>query len=432
MSRPALGRRPRSVALLPNNPFLTDSRVWKIAGTLGRAGYEVTVVARAQDGLPAHQVEEGFRVVRVEQPRPFPWLPSPVLPGADEHGSDPSSVAPGAVELATRMATASVGRAIQAVRYLRLTAEWARAVVREVPWADVWQAEGLVTLPLAAELRRQRGGLAVYDARDLDVQAGRFARLPGPWRALLERRETALARSMDALLSVSTPYAEVLARSWGRSPVIVWNGPPDFTPPDPPERRWHERLGLPPDRKVVLFLGLVMPGRGIAELCRAMAEVPDATLVVAGFGTDYERYRAEAAVLPHADRIVFPGGVAPADILPLIASADVSAMPVQGDTLNHRLNTPTKLFDAMGAGVPVVASDLPGMAPIVRETGCGELCDPDDPSDIARAIRLLLGASPERRAAYRAAALAAARGPYSWERQAATLLAVYEGLRLPA
>ena len=46
-------------------------------------------------------------------------------------------------------------------------------------------------------------------------------------------------------------------------------------------------------------------------------------------------------------------------------------MPIQPTTLNHRLTTPNKLFEAMAAGVPVVASDLPGMATIVRETGCG-------------------------------------------------------------
>jgi glycosyltransferase involved in cell wall biosynthesis len=230
---------------------------------------------------------------------------------------------------------------------------------------------------------------------------------------------------MDALLCASDPYADVLASAWGRRPIVVWNGPPEFDPPDPPERRWHERLGLSPGTRVVLFLGLVMPGRGISELCRAMSDVPDAMLVVAGMGDDYARYAAEAAGMPHAERIVFPGPVPPADILPSIAAADISAMPVQGDTLNHRLNTPTKLFDAMGAGVPVVASDLPGMAPIVRDTGCGELCDPDDPADIARAIRRILDAPPERRRAYREACLAAARGPYAWSRQADRLLEVY-------
>ncbi len=79
----------------------------------------------------------------------------------------------------------------------------------------------------------------------------------------------------------------------------------------------------------------------------------------------------------------------------------------------------------MAAGVPVVASDLPGMAAIVRETGCGVLCDPTSPADIARAIRSILELPPEGRAAIRSAALAAAHDRYNWARQAEILLAVY-------
>jgi glycosyltransferase involved in cell wall biosynthesis len=284
-----------------------------------------------------------------------------------------------------------------------------------------------VVLPVAARLRATRGGAAVYDARDLATRSARFARLPGPWRALLERRERGWARSMDALLTVSTPYADVLQESWGVRPRIAWNGP-DHEPVEAPRRIWHQQLGLPPERALVLYLGLILDGRGIGQLCDAIGLVPEAELVVAGYGADLERFRARAAALPHADRIHFPGPVAPADIPEAIAAADVSAMPVEGDTLNHRLNTPTKLFDAMGAGVPVVASDLPGMAAIVRATGCGELCDPDDPADIARALRAIIDASPERRAAYREACLAAAREVYAWEHQAPVLLDLYRDL----
>jgi glycosyltransferase involved in cell wall biosynthesis len=103
-------------------------------------------------------------------------------------------------------------------------------------------------------------------------------------------------------------------------------------------------------------------------------------------------------------------------------------MPVQPDTLNHRLNTPTKLYDAMGVGVPVVASDLPGIAPLVQETGCGVLCDPADPADISRAIRAVIGAADEERVGLRMRCLEAARTRYSWAHQVAGLLRVYEDL----
>ena len=439
MSRPSPGRPVRTTALIVNNPFQNASRVWKMAHTLTDAGYGVTVVARAAPDLPAYEVVDGFRVVRVAQPQPWSWLPSPRLPSADDHAQP---IASGTLARARRMTAASLGRAGQAARYLRLSRIWADAIAAAVGNApvlggrrgdpiDVWQAEGLVALPVAARLRHtQKRGLAVYDARDLATQSARFARLPGHWRALLARRERHWARSMDEVVTVSTPYAEVLASDWHRQPRVIWNGPSDYQPADPPRRLWHERLGLAAETPVVLYLGLVLDGRGIGQLCEAIGLVPGAVLVIAGYGTDYERFRTLAVALPHAQRIHFPGPVAPADILDSIAAADVSAMPVEGDTLNHQLNTPTKLFDAMGAGVPVVASDLPGMAPIVRDTGCGELCDPADPVDIARAIRAIVEAPPERRAAYRAACLTAARDVYAWEHQAPVLLDLYQSLRV--
>ena len=138
--------------------------------------------------------------------------------------------------------------------------------------------------------------------------------------------------------------------------------------------------------------------------------------------------QARASHVPHAKQIHFLPAAPPEDLLPLNASADVHAMPVQASTLNHRLNTPTKLFDAMGAGTPVVVSDLPGMAEIVNRARFGVLCDPTSPADIARAIREILDAPPKRREALHASALKAARGEYSWDRQVARLLELYDRL----
>ncbi len=413
----------RRVALLLNNPFTTDSRAWKLAVGLTAAGWSVTVVARTADGLPAREERDGYLVVRVEQPRPLAWLPSPRLPEAIAVPSERSSE--GTLRARVRE---TLGRASQAVRYLLLARAWAKAIDALVDPVDVWQSEGLVTLPVALDLRRRRGGAVVYDSRDLHLASGRFARLPGPWRRLLARRERNWARAADALVTVNRPYAAELERTLGRTAVIVFNGPIRRDRPATPERRFHERLGLAPGTRVALAVGAVVAHRGIEQACVAIGEVPSAVLVVVGAGDAKARIARDAAALPHADRIHFLDPLPP-DALPAwTASADVAVMPIQPSTLNHRLTTPTRLFDALGAGVPVVASDLPGMAEIVRETGCGVLVDPGSPDAIALGIRAVLDAPPERRAAFRAACLAAADGTYAWERQVGRLLALYDEL----
>ena len=65
---------------------------------------------------------------------------------------------------------------------------------------------------------------------------------------------------------------------------------------------------------------------------------------------------------------------------------------------------------------------------LMRETGCGELCDPADPADIARAIRTIIDAPADERLALRVRCLEVARTRYSWQRQAQELLRVYDEL----
>ncbi len=412
------------INLLLNNPFLTDSRSWKIARSSAQAGHAVTVLARGGDGLPDREEREGFTVLRLTPPVRLRWLPAPTLTSA-EAGTGSSG-------LGRRARTAvreSVGRVAQVARYLLAARSWADAWSGVAPPADIWQSEGLVTLPVTLELARRHGGRVVYDSRDVHVESGRFARLPGPWRRLLRVRERSWVRRCDALVTVSEPYADVLERTLRRRPdAIVMNCPPVWLPPEPPRRVLHEELGLDADQRIVLYLGQVAPGRGVEQLVDAIGRVERAVLVVAGWGSRYEAVRDDAARGPVADRVRFMAGVAPERIPVVVASADVSAMPVHGTTLNHRLNTPTKLFDAIGAGTPVVASDLPAMARIVEETGCGVLCDPTDPEDIARAIRSIVDAPDERRREFRAACLRAARERYNWERQAEVLLELYGSL----
>jgi glycosyltransferase involved in cell wall biosynthesis len=431
--------RPRAT-LLFGNPADHNSRALRMAGSLAASGWEVTFVARAAPGLPATETHQDHVVVRIEIPRGPRWLPAPHLPGAIRPaGPPPGSIGsadrpqrrPGLSGRLRRMLVAGPGRALQVVRYLLATRSWASAVERAVGPADVWQADGLVALPVALRLAARHGGRVVYDSLEIYTESGSFARLPGPWRWLLAWRERRWARAADAVLTVNEACAVELRRRLGVPVDVVMNcaerpGPGVAAAGRP--RRFHESLGLAQGTPVVLYHGYVFAHRGIEGLFDAIALVPRAVLVVMGFGPPFDEYRARAGALPHADRVHVIPGVPPRDLLPWVASADVVAVTIEGSTLNHRLAAPNKLFEALSAGVPVVASDFPAMAPIIRDSGAGLLCDPSNPADIARAIRSIIDAPPHEQEAFRARALAAARDTYNWERQAETYLAVMRRL----
>ncbi len=292
--------------------------------------------------------------------------------------------------------------------------------------ADLVHGMAYMGIPVALSLARRTAARVVYDARDIYLDAGNLARLPGPVRWFVGRQERGFARAADRVITVNDGYADVMAARWKvERPLVVLNCSYRYEPPSPRERLFHDSLGLAASERVVLYHGGFSRDRGIEQLMAAIGSVPGATLVLMGYGK-LEAELARAAADPaHRGRIRMLPAVEPAELLRWVASADVVAMPIQPSTLNHRLTTPNKLFEALAAGVPVVASDLPGMAPIVRSTGCGELVDPTDPGAIAGALRRLLELPETEMEALRNRCLEAAHRAYNWERQAEVLLDEY-------
>ena len=178
----------------------------------------------------------------------------------------------------------------------------------------------------------------------------------------------------------------------------------------------------------MLYHGGLFPWRGIEQLVDAIREVPNATLVLMGYGILEPTLRAWEADPSIGGKVRVMAAVPPAELHDWVAAADVAGMPIQGDTLNHRLTTPNKLFEAMAAGVPAVVSDLPGMSAIVRDSGSGILVDPTDVPAIAAAIREITSLSDDEWQAWRDRCLAAAHDRYNWETQVERLLDEYTTL----
>lgn len=154
----------------------------------------------------------------------------------------------------------------------------------------------------------------------------------------------------------------------------------------PTRREARIALGLGGDAPVLLFFGFVRPYKGLLNLLRALDLVPAARLVVAGqvWGR-WAPYDDEIRRLGLADRVlVIDRYVGDEEIELLFAAADALAMPY--------LNGGHSAVAAIGRafGLPLIASDLGGLAAAVTAGGRGRCVPPADVGALAHAIREVL------------------------------------------
>jgi glycosyltransferase involved in cell wall biosynthesis len=381
-----------------------DSRTYRIATACVARGHTVTVVARHKAGLPWREDHPaGFTLIRV-------------LASAED-----------GMPLRPLVRTV-IGRYRRLAIPLQIRSH-IRNARRAAPRGDLVHGMAFMGIPVALAVGKRDGVPVVYDARDIHLDARNLARMGRPARWLLGRTERGWATAATRVISVNDAYADVLVSRWPiERPLVVLNCSYRFTPPSPRRRLFHEALGLPDGQKVVLYHGGLFPWRGIEQLVEAIRDVPGATLVLMGYGVLEPTLRAWEADPATGGRVRVMPAVPPAELHDWVAAADVAAMPIQGDTLNHRLTTPNKLFEAMAAGVPAVVSDLPGMSAIVRDADSGILVDPTDVAAIAAAIRRITSLPDAEWQAWRDRCVAAAHDRYNWETQVEKLLDEYTKL----
>jgi len=431
-----------------------DSRTYRIATTCIARGHIVTVMARHKGGLPWREDDPaGFTLIRVlataEDGMPLrplvgavrvavrrlesiirrrPYRP-PGAPREDAAEGPPApGSAPGTVRRPPLYTRAWMGLYRRLAIPLQIRSH-RRNAARATPRGDLVHGMAFMGIPVALSIGKRDGVPVVYDARDIHLEARNLARMGRPTRWLLGRTERRWAEAATRVISVNDAYADVLASRWPiERPLVVMNCSNRYTPASPRQRRFHEALGLPDQQKVVLYHGGLFPWRGIEQLIEAIREVPGATLVLMGYGVLEPSLRAQEADPSLVGKVRVMDAVPPAELHDWVAAADVVAMPIQGDTLNHRLTTPNKLFEAMAAGVPAVVSDLPGMSAIVRDAESGILVDPTDVPAIAAAIRRIVSLPAEEWQAWRERCIAAAYDRYNWETQVERLLDLYSEL----
>jgi glycosyltransferase involved in cell wall biosynthesis len=102
-------------------------------------------------------------------------------------------------------------------------------------------------------------------------------------------------------------------------------------------------------------------------------------------------------------------------------------LAVLASTQNNRMSYPTKIFEYMALGMPVITSDFPLYRAVIEESQCGFCIDPHSPEALADNIEWVIG-HPEQAAAMGQRGREAARHRFNWKLEAEKLLRFYDEL----
>jgi glycosyltransferase involved in cell wall biosynthesis len=242
-------------------------------------------------------------------------------------------------------------------------------------------AVGRTAAMLAGRARPQ----AVVHTFHGHVLRGYFGRAKTEGFRLLERR---LARASDALIAVSPEVRDDLVRLGiaPESKISVIRLGLDLTSrvatAAGARERLREALDIPGDAFVVGWLGRMTEIKRVDDLVRAFADIPpDAHLLLVGDGPLRSHLQTLARELGVDARVHFAGFRD--DVGAVYAACDVVALTSANE------GTPVTLIEALAAGVPVVSTDVGGVADVVDAGRSGFLAPPGDIEALADGLRRL-------------------------------------------
>jgi len=287
--------------------------------------------------------------------------------------------------------------------------------------ADIYHFHDPELIPIGL-LLRARGKRVIYDVHEdypRDIQLKSY--LPGYARraiaAIVEVIEASTASRFSAIVTVTPTIAERFAAA-NKNTVMVRNLPFREELLDDTSKPWNSR------RPAATYVGSISLERGIAEIVEAAGILPeslDATLDLAG-----------NEVPPQITQMAGWARVRHHGILDQRSTYALLRQVRVGLACQHAVSIfldciPTKLFEYMGAGLPIVASNIPFWRQMIEEFQCAIFVNSFNPREIADALEYLLVNPAEAEAMGRRGQEAVA-SQFNWNSEAKTLVDLYTGL----
>jgi len=305
--------------------------------------------------------------------------------------------------------------------YLRVSRHYGEKPLKIIHCHD------LEPLPVAVALKRKTGAKLIYDAHELETEnfvESEKSAMSSIRQWLLRRQERRLIPHVDQIITVSPSICAWYQRRYPQKPVHLIRNIPAATGSAVSPVPLRAALGVPDDALLFLYLGGLTRWRGIEAILDAFSrtEVVHHVLFM-GSGPLTESIEQAAK---SCRRIHHRKPVPPAEVVTTAAGGDIGLCFIDDICLSKRFCLPNKLFECLLAGLPIIASNLPDQAELIKRYAAGWVITPTKEN----ITRLLLEMDIDTARGVREG-LSGRVADLRWENEAKTLLDIYQ-TELPA
>jgi glycosyltransferase involved in cell wall biosynthesis len=282
---------------------------------------------------------------------------------------------------------------------------------------DVLLANDLDTLPanyLASKMKKKP---LVYDSHEYFTEVPELVNRPTVQR-IWEGLEKQLVPKVNAAYTVCGSIARIYTEKYGVDFRVVRNVPAkqNFI-------TGNNNTSEKPE-KIILYQGAVNIGRGLEQAILSMKYLQGAKLLIAGDGdikTELQQLTEREGL---QNKVQFLGRLPVDELVQLTPQAHLGLSIEEDLGLNYRYALPNKLFDYIQARVPVLVTDLPEMAALVKHYRIGAITDTLEPEALAAKMNEML-LNETRRDNWKKNLETAAQ-ELTWENEKDTLVQVFQ------
>lgn len=326
--------------MLLDNPLNPDDRVLKEAHSLVKAGYDVTVFCKKQEGLDDNENRQGVKIKRV-----FKY---------------------------------NLGTSILIDKYLLAHFELFNAINEKF---DVYHCHDNETWPIGYILSKRDASKFVCDSHEYFPDYLMESTYKGNERKYKTAAISALNRGeyfkyADGVLTVSNSISKKFYEKYAlrEVPTVIYNTRPYDFRITKKYNLFKEKYNIENDKKILFFQGNIEPSRGLDFIIQALSLIKsDVIFLAAGkIEDEYLEYlKGIAKKYKVENKFRYIGFLNPKDLMKYTASADLLIYYPRNELENLKLTVPNKFFDYIFASRPLIVGNISEFNNIINKYNLG-------------------------------------------------------------